>query len=256
MVSVPGFFVTKGFHAAGTVLPRHTHERPTLCCVLRGRFTEYMDGRALDCASGTVKITPAEAPHWNRFAACDTRGLMIEVDPERFAGRPAVMRALGAPLKLDGGEFGALARAVERETAVRDDAGAIALEGMLLELVAGVAREAAPRAGPRHPRWLSDARDIIRGRSVAPLTLSTVAAEVQVHPVTLARAYRRAFGRSVGEEVRAARVEQAARLLVESDAPLGRIAVETGFYDQSHFANTFRRLTGCTPGEYRRARRR
>ena len=251
-VEVPGFTVTAGVHGPGTSLPRHEHAWPTLCCVLHGRFTEYVPGHAMDCTTGTVKITPAAEPHWNRFAACETRGLMIEIDPSRFVDRPAVARALKAPLQLDGGEFAGLARAVLRESVMSDDAGAVALEGTLLELIAGVSREAAPRAGPARPRWLSDARDIIRSACRERLTLSDVAARVDVHPVTLARGFRRHFGRTVGEELRRARVDRAARMLAESEEPLSRIALETGFYDQSHFANTFRRLTGMTPGEYRR----
>ena len=36
-----------------------------------------------------------------------------------------------------------------------------------------------------------------------------------------------------------------------SDAPLIEIAAAAGFYDQSHFSRTFKRLTGLTPAEYR-----
>lgn len=252
MVEVPGFRVTSGVHPAGTALPRHEHARPTLCCVLRGRFTEYVPGRAMDCTTGTVKVTPAAEPHWNRFDACETRGLMIEIDPSRFADRPMVARALESRLKLDGGEFDGLARAVLRESAEPDDAGVVALEGTLLELLAGIAREASPRPGHAQPRWLSEAREIIRAECDKPLTLSAVAARVEVHPVTLARAFRRHFGRSVGEELRGARIELAQRLLADSDEPLTRVALAAGFYDQSHFANTFRRLAGVTPGRYRR----
>lgn len=255
-VQVPGFVVTAGVHLPNAVLPRHDHARPTLCCVLRGRFTEYMEGHALDCTSGTVKVTPAGDPHWDRFGPCETRGLMVEIDPDRFADHPAVMRALRTATKVDGGEFDALTHAIARRTALRDDATAVALEGALLELLAGIAREALPKVGPGRPRWVSDAHEIIHAESAQRLTLSSVAQRVQVHPVTLARAYRRHFGRSVGEDLRVARIARAERMLVETDEPLSRIAVETGFYDQSHFANTFRRLTGTTPAEYRRARRR
>lgn len=251
-VQVPGFTVTAGIHAAGTTLPRHTHDGPTVCCVLRGRFTEYMPGSAVDCIDGTIKITPAAEPHWNRFSVCETRGLMIEVDPGRFSDRPMVARALDSRIKLDGGEFLGLARAVARQSRPTDDAGAVALEGTLLELIAGVAREAAPRPRGAWPRWLADARELVWESCGEHLSLSGIAARVDVHPVTLARAYRRTFGTTVGEDLRAARVAQAARLLRHPDLPLARIAAETGFYDQSHFSNTFRRTTGETPTAYRR----
>jgi hypothetical protein len=36
--------------------------------------------------------------------------------------------------------------------------------------------------------------------------------------------------------------------------PLGQIAVDCGFADQAHFTKLFRRLTGESPGEWRRVR--
>ncbi len=50
-----------------------------------------------------------------------------------------------------------------------------------------------------------------------------------------------------------ARVEAAAQALRDTEAPLGEIAVECGFYDQAAFSRQFRAFTGLSPGEYRRA---
>ncbi len=47
------------------------------------------------------------------------------------------------------------------------------------------------------------------------------------------------------------RVETARRLLATSQLSLGEIALEVGFYDQSHFTKRFRRVTGLTPRHYR-----
>ena len=38
--SVAGFTLTEGIHPAGSSLPWHTHDGPTICFVLRGAFTE------------------------------------------------------------------------------------------------------------------------------------------------------------------------------------------------------------------------
>src|SRR5688572_5747492 len=59
MLSVPGFTLYRGMHPQGTELPRHTHDDPTVCYVLRGRFTEYVGGQAVDCLSDSLKVTPA-----------------------------------------------------------------------------------------------------------------------------------------------------------------------------------------------------
>lgn len=49
------------------------------------------------------------------------------------------------------------------------------------------------------------------------------------------------------------RIQSAKELLTSTNLPLVQIALESGFYDQSHFSNCFVRWVGLTPGEYRRA---
>jgi AraC-like DNA-binding protein len=48
-------------------------------------------------------------------------------------------------------------------------------------------------------------------------------------------------------------VERALRLLAADPggAPLARVALEAGYYDQSHFIRELRRFAGMTPGELR-----
>jgi AraC family transcriptional regulator len=51
------------------------------------------------------------------------------------------------------------------------------------------------------------------------------------------------------------RLERAMVLLAAGKQPLSDIAVSCQFTSQPSFSRAFRRATGMTPGEYRRARR-
>ena len=252
-LQVPGFTITAGLHGPGEVLPRHRHEGPTICCVLSGRFTEYSGGIAADCGEGTVKLMPAGEPHWNRFAGCETRGVMVEVDRSRFGSRPGVLRALDERRHVRYRGIPGFVRELVREAARGDEPALVSVEGLLLELVAQLARESLGRRGDR-PSWLRRAEDVLRARFREALSLAEVAALAGVHPATLARAWRREHGRSVGESLRRLRLEAAAAELLASDAPIAEIALRAGFYDQSHFTNSFRDWMRVTPGEYRSAR--
>jgi len=48
------------------------------------------------------------------------------------------------------------------------------------------------------------------------------------------------------------RVSEAIKLLKKSDVGITDIALDTGFYSSQHFSTTFKKLTGFTPGEFRK----
>ena len=68
----------------------------------------------------------------------------------------------------------------------------------------------------------------------------------------LERRVRRAFHRSPGQLVLTARIDHARTLLTQTPEPLAQIALDCGFSDQAAFSRTFARLTGQTPGQFRR----
>jgi AraC-like DNA-binding protein len=81
--------------------------------------------------------------------------------------------------------------------------------------------------------------------------LSSVAGLSRSH---FSHAFRTSVGRSPHAHVMRLRIERAMKLMTDSDAPLSEIALATGFSDQAHFSNTFRRTTGTTPKQWRRAK--
>jgi LacI family transcriptional regulator len=64
--------------------------------------------------------------------------------------------------------------------------------------------------------------------------------------------FRRAVGRSPGDEIREVRMERARSLLTETEMNIDDIANRCGYRHFSSFAKAFRQHTGVRPGEYRR----
>lgn len=247
---VEGFQVTEAFHPGGSHLPWHHHDGPTICYVLGGAFAERSGHRTLRCTTGTLKVTPAGEPHANEFDSGDARGLMIEVASGRLAALRPHAEVLDEPFQAAGGQLVTLARRIRRELQETDGAASLALEGLLLELIAEAQRSQA--RDPAEPRpWLARAREILHDTPTERHTLTAIAEAVDVHPVTLARAFRRTFGCSVGQYLRRLRLEEASRLLLATDRSITEVALATGYSDQSHFSNAFRRHTGVPPGRYR-----
>jgi PAS domain S-box-containing protein len=74
-------------------------------------------------------------------------------------------------------------------------------------------------------------------------------------PKQLERLARRTLGLSPQRLVQRLRLEHAVHAIVTTEASLGAISAECGFYDQSSFTKQFRSVLGVTPGAYRRLRR-
>jgi AraC-like DNA-binding protein len=77
---------------------------------------------------------------------------------------------------------------------------------------------------------------------------------VQLSSYHFCRVFRVSFGNSPHGYVTRRRIERAQGLILTTKLPLGQIAADCGFADQAHFTKLFRRLTGESPGEWRRAR--
>ncbi len=249
-----GVTLVERVHAAGSVIPWHAHDGASLCLVLDGAFVEYSRGRALDCDPSSVKFTPAGERHWNHFHAGDVRGFMVEIDVAKHHSVAPFEAALSRSSQFHGGAQVLLARRIHAEYRARDTASPLAIEGLLLELLALVARGGdGPVRRRGQPAWVRQAFDLVHAQRDAVLTLSAVAGAVGVHPATLARGFRRAYGCTLGQMQRRLRLEFAAHRLVSTELPLAEIAECAGFFDQSHFTNAFRRHAGMPPLQYRRA---
>jgi AraC family transcriptional regulator len=83
------------------------------------------------------------------------------------------------------------------------------------------------------------------------LRVRALAGAADVHPVHLAREFRRYFGVSVTEYMQRRRAQRAAELLADTRRPLSSLSYDAGYADQSHFCRIFKRETGMTPQAFR-----
>jgi len=133
----------------------------------------------------------------------------------------------------------------------QDDLSDLVIEGLILEILAEASRGQSCFSKGKPPRWLERAREIIHAHFSERLSLAGIAESVGIHPVHMARSFRQYYHCTVGNYVRRIRIEFTCRKIPASDATLAEISSAAGFFDQSHFAKTFKQLTGMTPGKYR-----
>ena len=119
--------------------------------------------------------------------------------------------------------------------------------------VAGIRRPHAHAGdGPGGIHRLTPAVEHVLTHAAEPVTVAELAGLAKLSVSQFQREFRRLFNMTPTAYVLAARLQMARHLLDTTAKPLGRIAVECGFYDQSYFVKRFKAATGLRPLEYRR----
>ncbi|MCF0133967.1 MAG: PocR ligand-binding domain-containing protein [Blautia sp.] len=83
------------------------------------------------------------------------------------------------------------------------------------------------------------------------LTLSKVAIQVYLNPAYFSTIFKKSTGMSFKEYLTKLRVDEAKRLLTNTDYTILDIAVACGFDNQSYFSKVFKKYTGFSPKAYR-----
>lgn len=106
------------------------------------------------------------------------------------------------------------------------------------------------RAQRREPRWLRRTLERLHD-DPANESLGAVAADLDLHPVHVARMFKQHLGVTVSQYLRDLRLQRAARALLESREPLADLADDHGFADQSHMTREFSRAKNWSPAKLR-----
>ena len=247
-----GFFtLTETQYTPTSVTPWHVHHAPAFCLVLSGSYIERYRQSTLECRSPHVVFRPSGAEHMDTIGPMGAACVIIEPEDSWLADYELVTGKRLDPTAAASGRVTTLQRLTLEEFRSPDEATPLALEGLVLALLAEIGRPAR-NVGSGRPPWLVRLRDFLDAHFVQHLSLSCLAAEAGVHPVHLAATFRRAMGVSIGEYIRARRIEASQAALLLEDASIARIATTYGFASQSHFTRVFRVRTGLTPRAYQR----
>jgi len=109
---------------------------------------------------------------------------------------------------------------------------------------------AAPASSP-HLIVAEEAAAYLRRHYQEPLDYKRMAEALHFHPNYIAICMKKTFGCTPLEFLTRHRVEQAKRLLIHTNEPIGAIAERTGFGSFPYFVRRFSRYTGYKPRAFR-----
>ncbi len=247
-----GVILSEVRHSIAKAVPPHRHESAYFSLLLEGSYSERGPGFDIVYEPYTLVFHDARTLHEDematpsRFFAVELLSPWSDIIAELGGARANVF-------ELHGGDPVWLMLRLYREHHARTGAADSAVEDLVYQLCAHVAQR--PADDSVEPLWLGDVEASVCDRFREQVDLRATAARAGVHPAHLCRAFRRFRGRTISDTVLGLRVQHVCRRLIESDDQLGAIALESGFTDQSHMSNAFKRVTGRSPGAHRRDER-
>ncbi len=127
----------------------------------------------------------------------------------------------------------------------------------LLRLIAlcdsfGLLHEAAEGSTERQVAVVKQSIDYIRTHYPEKIYIRDLSELTGLNEQYFIRFFSSATGDSPIDYINTYRIQQASRLLRESDALVGEVGEQCGFHNIGHFNRTFRSLMGQTPTQYRK----
>lgn len=248
------------FHGVMQPFANHFHEYYVIGCITGGSRRMGSGNRVYGLGPGDLVLFAPGDTH-----ACETlgnapftyHGFNIKAETMRAVWEgvsgAAGLPSFGAPLAHDA-ELAAMQRDIAESFEGAEHAdGAQGRFMAFFERVA--ARYCVAPDGAREENGAVEAACAWMRRHYAePLTLSRLGAVARMNKYTLLRAFVKTKGITPHRYLETLRVSAAGELL-EQGCGLSYAAAHCGFADQSHLTRHFKRMTGLTPGQYRKSSR-
>lgn len=213
---------------------------------LAGEGRTFLDGRWYTHKPGSVSFSPAHVLHaFHCVPGKRWRLAWVRFMPESPLSVDGALSPTISPFDGRVLEHAILGLASEMDSAA--DPGTCVVWVDVIERYA--ARILAPlQREPRLvPLWNAVKADLARDWSVAEM-----AALAKTSEENLRRLCQKSLGRSPGKQLATLRIAHAAHLLATSDDKIESVARSVGYANPFAFSNTFKRMTGFRPSDYRR----
>ncbi|PUZ26984.1 AraC-type DNA-binding protein [Chitinophaga costaii] len=134
------------------------------------------------------------------------------------------------------------------------------MEAKVVELLMTALYETPDKVTPRQimmlkkkdQEILANARNLLLKNIDEHISTLELARRIGMNDFKLKRGFKQLFGTTIFEFVSTARMEEAKRLLRETDLPIKSIAAGAGYKNMSNFIAAFKRRNGLPPGDFKR----
>ncbi len=237
--SLDNYHLSISHHDKEDEIPKHSHINPYLSLNLGTAYLEKDGASENVVGSGSVILRPSNYEHQNAFEK--KSGLCFNI--EITSNKNSEILALFERKNIQFSCFEILQILTKTfDNYLDNELDCLITETLLQKLEI--------KGTDKIPSWYFRVIDKVRDDHTSALSLSSIADCVSLHPNYLARKFKKISGITLGDYIRNTRLEKAC-LNFNSDKRLTDISLEAGFYDQSHFSNTFRSAFNISPRRFR-----
>jgi AraC family transcriptional regulator len=104
----------------------------------------------------------------------------------------------GARIEMSSRHYATLGLTLRSEAARSDSASELVIEGLAMEIMSQLMRNRVRGAPERSKHWLQRVNEMLHDQYREPITLQELADYSKVHPVHVARAFKKQYGYSGG----------------------------------------------------------
>jgi AraC family transcriptional regulator len=243
-----GITVSKIKSGSARKCSQHTHRQAFFSLLVSGHYSETYGNGVLNYRPFDLGFHPEGTEHSDRTDEAGSIFFLIELE-QPWVGRLLEYSAVDdlRPRLCNPQASWLAARLYSARAGI--GLSPLALEGVVLELLATLAP--CRRNERNAPRWIGSVRDLLNATYACRHTLGSIARILDLHPVYLARTFRKFQGESPAEYLMGVRIRVAMNQLANSELPVSEIALLSGFFDQSHLTRALKQHTGMTPAAFR-----
>ncbi|WP_377716683.1 AraC family transcriptional regulator [Pseudofulvibacter geojedonensis] len=222
----------------------HSHEDIHLSLILQGGNLESRKNKDVQVTPGKIISYHQGEKHRNRFTEFPSKNLNLEFNNDFFTQNELSVTSPNLTGTKQIEHYLSLVK-IYQELHIND---LYTNDSILLSLKSLFTNN---NISKYQPNWVPTLKEIIEDRWDEFIPLDELALNLNVHPVTISKYFKKYYNCSLGDYMRKIKVQKAIDLLLHTKMPITEIAYACGFSDNSHMTRIFKLYVGFIPKEIR-----
>lgn len=224
----------------------HSHEKSLISFVLYGNNTELRKGKIIERIAGCANYYNPYEQHKNIYNNFPSKHVSIEFEHDFLNKYEYTETEIELAVKKSQDSIFTFIKLMN-EAQINDAQSKSTVEMLFLAFMENALNS---NDETQFPTWMKSVREILNDRWNENISLKELAENVNIHPTTISKYFKRYFQSTLGEYTRKLKVTNSIHILHSSNYSLTEIAYICGFSDQSHFTRIFKSMTGYLPKDY------